>query len=214
MRQITNTHVRHKHPEFATFKEFCAAHGIENPWSDDLRAEKSASTTGKKRGPYVLTERFREGMKKAAKSRTGEKHWNWGKNWSDEARERISNGMKSSQTFYASIRAQWKDPVRRRERLRVVNELVVPLNLAKRAEQGLITLLKDKPEFDAYMTLVRRLTRRSFQDFSWWIDPENLFETGEFDVDHMFSKVAGFRLGVPAEIIASPANLMLLPRRL
>lgn len=206
LNQITNSHIKSKHPEFKSVTEFKEFFKLDSLWSSNLRDQFVNTVTGKSRGPYNLTGKFYEGVTRAKEKRTGKNHWNYGKHWSIDDKIKISNGVKSSRSFQEAMK-KWEDESYRSWRMEIINSVVIPANLVTRAKNGLITPFDDKDAWDQYRSLVNRYTRKSLLDYKHLIDPENLLEKREYDLDHRFSKFEGFKRGISPEIIGSPVNL-------
>jgi hypothetical protein len=211
LNQITNSHVRSKHLEFGSVTEFKKFFNLESLWSPKVTEDFIQQKIGKQRGSYNLTEKYYEGVKRAAEKRTGSQHWNYGNHWNEEQLEKISIGVKSSEKFQKAIK-KWEDEEYRKWRLEIVNTVSIPNQLRTRSDRGLITAFEDKNEWDQYRSLVNRHTRKSLILFRQIIDPENLLEDSNYDLDHQFSKFEGFKCNISPEIIGSPVNLVPLDR--
>lgn len=206
--QITNSHVRSKHPEFASPRELCDAYGIEI-WSTETKTKTSASRAGATRGKYNLTEAFFEGKRKAARS--GKEHWNYGNHLSATAKSKISKSVKKSDRFNSYLSRLASDPVYKT----FVNDQIrkaTPRALATRMNNGNIRRPEDKTNMELYYTEIHRRTRQNYRKWKHLIDPQGLIDLKEYELDHMVSQFAGFLLDIPPWVIASPANLMPLPR--
>lgn len=62
-------------------------------------------------------------------------------------------------------------------------------------------------EYQRYRTEVRRLTGQNYRKFIKFINPDNLPRGKEWHLDHRLSIIDGFRMDIPAEMMAHPANL-------
>jgi phage FluMu protein Com len=208
LKQITNTHVKHKHPEFATMIEFRIKFNLNTCWSDDLTTAYISMITGRKRGSYNWTENAIIGWAKAAKSRSGKNHWNYNKEWSNESKNNISNGVKTSNKHLDYVSYQQTDEYKK-QRLTTAEK-----SIAKQFEtkigKGLILPSEYKIEFILYNKLVKSITLSHFRHWKLLIDPNNFREQG-YEIDHMFSRFHGFIHGINPIIIGSAANLMMLP---
>lgn len=63
-----------------------------------------------------------------------------------------------------------------------------------------------------YENKVDRITRDNWTYYSNIINPNNLPRGKEYELDHKFSKHAGFLSNVPPEVIGHYSNLELVPR--
>lgn len=206
LNQITNTHIRAKHPEFNSVTEFKEYFNLETLWSEKVKSSFIKTMTGRSRDPYILTEKYFTGIKQGSAKRSGENHWNFGKHWNDDDKTTISNGVKSSSKFQQAM-SRWEEEDYRSWRMTIINDVVLPNQLKTRAERGKITAFEDKSEWDQYKALVNKYTRQSLTKYNNMIDPSNLLESDTYNLDHMFSKFEGFKQGIPPEIIGSPVNL-------
>jgi hypothetical protein len=88
----------------------------------------------------------------------------------------------------------------------------------KRRKTRIATGLEIAPElkepFDRYESEVDYLTEQTYKQHKHLINPDNLKRgrtKGTHQLDHIFSKVEGFRQNIPPEVIAHPTNLRMLP---
>lgn len=206
LNQITNSHIRSKHSEFKSVSDFKDFFKLDTLWAPKVKENFINTITGKTRRPYNLTEKFYDGVKRAKDKRSGERHWNYGKHWGADEKVKIGDGVKSSTVFQEAIK-KWEDDEYREWRIEIINTVVVPANLAARVLSGSITSFEDKSKWDQYRVLVNKFTRKSLRLYRDIIDPDNLLENEEYDLDHRFSKFEGFKRGISPEIIGSPINL-------
>jgi hypothetical protein len=89
---------------------------------------------------------------------------------------------------------------------------------AKRLQTGILQgRIMDpmlKSPFARYKAEVGRLTELNYKKFKDIINPNDLTRgriNGTYQLDHILSKVEGFKLGVPPEILSHPANLRIIP---
>jgi hypothetical protein len=207
LHQITNSHIRSKHPEFKSVTEFKEFFKLDTLWSVEVKSSFIHTMTGKTRDPYNLTEKYYEGVKQGAKKRTGKQHWNYGNHWNDSVKNKISSGVRNSEVFRLAM-AKWEDPDYRAQRMHIIYSKVIPNALQTRADRGLITSFENKSEWEQYRTLVNRYTRKSLKEYAHLIDPLGLLNQLDYDLDHRFSKFEGFNQNIPPEIIGSPCNLI------
>lgn len=83
-----------------------------------------------------------------------------------------------------------------------------------RINRGYDIPMELKEPFELYEQEVDRLTERSYKKFKAIINPNNLKRgrtKGSHQLDHILSKVDGFKQQVPAEQLSHPANLRILP---
>lgn len=79
-----------------------------------------------------------------------------------------------------------------------------------KVSKGLISDPSKLDAFEAYRKSVRKLSEKSYKRFRQQINPSNIKRSRTWHLDHRFSICEGFRNNVPAEIIASPANLIIM----
>lgn len=206
LNQITNSHIRAKHPEFKSVTEFKEFFKLESLWSQEVTAGFVNTMTGKTRSPYNLTEKYYEGVKRATQKRTGENHWNYGNHWNTEQKDNISNGVKNSEKFQIAT-ARWAEPEYREYRIEILYSQVIPQNLKIRIEKGLIAPLVAKSDWQKYSAAVKGFTQYSLKYYRDRIDPDNLLKQTNYQLDHKFSKFEGFKQGIDAKIIGSVVNL-------
>jgi len=211
LNQITNSHIRTKHPEFKSVLEFKEFFKLDSLWSSEVTTNFISKATGKTRGPYNLTEKYFEGVKRATAKRTGEQHWNYGNNWTSEQKKKISLGVKTSPRFQSAL-LKYNDNAYRSWRRSIIINNVSPRQLKTRVAKGLIIAFENRSPWEQYRILIGRHTKESLKLYRHLIDPTNLLETKLYDLDHQFSKLAGFKNGIPPEIIGSVVNLIPLDR--
>lgn len=209
--QITNTHVKHKHPEFNNLMEFRAYYNISSTWSTETKEKFIAIQTGKTRGPYNWTDNARLGWEKAALSRSGNNHWNFGQHWSAEDKEKISKGVRASEKHLLYV--EYQQTAEYKERLLQTMELRIKSQFNTRVSNNLAIPSEYKVEFEKYSNLVKGITQAQMKRYSNWVDPNNLKAKG-YQVDHMVSRYHGFMYGINPIIIGSIANLMMLPKNI
>lgn len=207
LNQITNSHIKSKHTEFNSLKEFKEFFKIDTLWSPTVKETFVKKMTGKTRDPYNLTEKYYEGVKRATEKRRGKQHWNYGNHWNPTEKIKIGNGVKSSTLFQEAMK-KWEDNEYRAWRLEIVNTVLIPANLKTRALNGSITAFEDKTEWEQYKSLVNKFTRKSLSLYKHIIDPSGLLKSNEYDLDHRFSKLEGFKKRISPKIIGSPVNLI------
>lgn len=79
-------------------------------------------------------------------------------------------------------------------------------------DQGLWRSDADLEAIQLYYRDVSRYTEQSYRKHFSLINPGNLPRDGKsFELDHKYSKMAGFRDGIPAEVIGHWTNLEMLP---
>lgn len=79
-------------------------------------------------------------------------------------------------------------------------------------EQGMWRSDEDLSEIEAYYRDVSRHTEQNYRKHFSLINPGNLPRDGKsFELDHRYSKMAGFRDSIPAEVIGHWINLEMLP---
>lgn len=79
-------------------------------------------------------------------------------------------------------------------------------------EEGMWRSDADLEAIQIYYRDVSRYTEQSYRKHYSLINPNNLPRDGKsFELDHRYSKMAGFRDGVPAEVIGHWTNLEMLP---
>ena len=201
LNQITNTHIRSKHPEFNSLPEFRDHYQLETTWSSSVKEKSIKSRTGLTRGSYDWSSgKHADAMK--LRDTAGESHWNYGNITPDSVKENISASVKNSQKFIDGLNRWLKDD-RREEVIRLASIN----NLKTRAALNQITSFEERSKWQQYQILVAKFTRISLRKYRSLIDPSSLLKLREYDLDHMFSKFEGFKQGISPEIIGSVVNL-------
>ena len=207
LNQITNSHIRSKHPEFNSVSEFKNYFKLDTLWSETIKETFINTMTGKTRDSYILTEKYYEGVKRGSEKRKGIQHWNFGNHWNNAEKQNIGIGVKNSGIFQTAMK-KWEDEEYRKWRMTIVNDIMIPAGLKTKVIRGLITAFEDKSAWDQYRSLVDKYTRNSLAYYREIIDPSNLLENADYDLDHRFSKFEGFKKGISPEIIGSVVNLL------
>lgn len=211
MAQITNTHVKKKHPEFLSLMEFRSHYNITKTWSTEVTASFVKSQTGKKRGPYEWTEKAKESWSRRAAMQTGDNHWNYGNTWSDSSKDRIREGMNKSPKWQKRLEffktEEYKEISKQR-----AHDCLDKWTQA-RVEKNTIIPPDYKEAYAAYCRIVIGVTRSSFNLYNFWIDPDQRYNQG-WQIDHMFSKQQGFLQNINPILIGGAPNLMMLPKKM
>ena len=207
LQQITNSHVKAKHPEFQSVTEFKTYFRLDSLWSPETVAAKVTEVTGKSRGKYNMTDKFYDAIKLRTENYSGENHWNYGNVTPGITKDRIGRGVKNSEQFQSSMARWHTDATYRDYRMQIVTNVVIPRNLQTRADKGLIIRFENRDDWAQYKILVYRFTRASLKTHKETIDPTNLLAIPGYQLDHKFSQFAGFHQGVPPHIIGSVVNL-------
>lgn len=115
--------------------------------------------------------------------------------------KKVVDQRKEKQNYTGWPKSVWNDDVKQKRK-------------QTRVKKGydIDPLLKDP--FDLYESEVDRLTEKTYKTFQYFINPKNHKRgrtKGSWQLDHIMSKVSGFESGIPAELLAHPANLQMLP---
>ena len=202
LKQITNTHVKSKHSEYTTMKEFRDHFNIEKTWASEISENFSKDKTGTKRGKYILTEAYHAGRIRAARKISGENHFNYGKNLNDVTKQKISKSVKESELVKLAQQL-WKDPTIKMLRSKHMKE-----SWQQRKIEIDYTKLIYIKDYDKYKKEIAKETRKTMRMYKAIINPLNL--SSGYHIDHMFSKYMGFILKIPSFIIGSVANLHII----
>lgn len=77
-------------------------------------------------------------------------------------------------------------------------------------DKGILIPLENKSDWEVYRNAVNKLTNKSFNDYYWEINPNNIKRGKEYHLDHIYSVYDGFINGISIEIISSWINLRLI----
>ena len=111
-----------------------------------------------------------------------------------------SKKHKNSSKKKQEVKAQSRDPTcyERATETKIKNGIAIPKHL--------------KTDFELYEEKVDNITYTSWRWHQNKINPTNLPRGTDYELDHKFSKTAGFINNVPPEVIGHYANLELIPK--
>jgi hypothetical protein len=207
LQQLTNSHIKAKHPEFVSVSDFKNHYQLTTLWSEGVKEKFIDVRTGVPTGKHVMTDKYYDAMKKRGNDFSGRDHWNYGNITSQSVKDKIAVGITTSEKYAKSISRWYNDNDYREYRMGIINNQVIPKGLLTRAARGQITRFEDKPKFAQYCILVNRITQKSLNLHKEYIDPNHVLHSDNYTIDHKFSKFEGFAQNIPPEVIGSKWNL-------